>query len=99
MGYIMIVRIRGGQRGGRRGGGIRSWTEAERAKERECVYLSFSSPDSDREQTTEDNEKQIFGGEEGAGGEAREEELVGRREEEKKKEGRKKRGKGEERGE
>lgn len=31
----------------------------------ECVYLSFSSPDSDREQTTEDNEKQIFGEEEG----------------------------------
>ncbi len=42
-----------------------------------CVYLSFSSPDSDREQTTEDNEKQIFGGEEGEGGETEEKEGRG----------------------
>lgn len=40
--------------------------------QRECVCLSFSSPDSDREQTTEDNEKQICGGEEGEGNENRE---------------------------
>jgi len=31
--------------------------------ERENVYLSFSSPVSDRVQTTEDNEKQILQGE------------------------------------
>lgn len=41
----------------------------------ECVYLSISSPDSDREQTTEDNEKQIFGGEEEEGGEKRRQRL------------------------
>lgn len=41
----------------------------------ECVYLSFSSPDSDREQTTEDNEKQIFGGEEEERGEKRRQRL------------------------
>lgn len=35
--------------------------------QRDCVCLSFSSPDSDREQTTEDNEKQICGWEEGEG--------------------------------
>ena len=68
------------------GGGIRSWTEAERAgeRERESVYLSSSSPDSDREQTAEDNEKQICGEErrregrvkkkEGRGGDERKEE-------------------------
>lgn len=38
-----------------------------RQSEPQCVYLSFSSPDSDREQTTEDNEKQSSGG--GRGGE------------------------------
>lgn len=72
----MIVRIRGG-RGSRTEGRDRK-REGEGAEDkeldrggesqRECVYLSFSSPDSDREQTTEDNEKQIFGGEEGEGG-------------------------------
>lgn len=35
----------------------------EQEKERENVYLSFSSPVSDRVQTTEDNEKQILQGE------------------------------------
>lgn len=35
--------------------------------EREHVYLSFSSPVSDRVQTTEDNEKQILQGEEEEG--------------------------------
>lgn len=43
--------------------------------QRERVCLSFSSPDSDREQTTEDNENQIFGREEGEGNEN--EEKVG----------------------
>lgn len=43
--------------------------------QREPVCLSFSSPDSDREQTTEDNEKQTFGREEGEG--SKNEEKVG----------------------
>lgn len=43
--------------------------------QRARVCLSFSSPDSDREQTTEDNEKQIFGREEGEGN--KNEEKVG----------------------
>lgn len=43
--------------------------------QRECVCLSFSSPDSDREQTTEDNEKQICVREEGEGN--KNEEKVG----------------------
>lgn len=37
--------------------------EKEGEREREHVYLSFSSPVSDRVQTTEDNEKQILQGE------------------------------------
>ena len=76
----MIVRIRGGQgkedreeEGEEEEGGIRSWREPER----ESVYLSSSSPDSDREQTTEDNEKQIFGREEGEEGETQEKEGQG----------------------
>lgn len=44
---------------------------------KESVYLSFSSPDSDREQTAEDNEKQIFGREEEEGGEKRRQRLGG----------------------
>lgn len=43
--------------------------------QRECVCLSFSSPDSDREQTIEDNEKQICVREEGEGN--KNEEKVG----------------------
>lgn len=59
--------------GGGAGGGI--WS---RESQRECVYLSFWSPDSDREQTTEDNEKQICGeGENGGRGGGREEEGGG----------------------
>lgn len=56
---MMIVRTGGGgEREG--GGGIEG--------RREHVYLSFSSPVSDRVQTTENNEKQILQGRERGGG-------------------------------
>lgn len=55
----MVVRTRGGDRASRVGG------RAEAERDRESVYLSFSSSDSDREQTAEDNEKQICGWEDG----------------------------------
>lgn len=42
---------------------VRIVREQEKEGEREHVYLSFSSPVSDRVQTTEDNEKQILQGE------------------------------------
>lgn len=42
-------------------------TGIKTARERERVCLGFSSPYSDREQTTEDNKKQICGQEEGEG--------------------------------
>lgn len=58
---LMIVRTGGGD-------SVRRGERAEAERDRESVYLSFSSPDSDREQTAEDNEKQICGREEEEGG-------------------------------
>ena len=81
------------ERGGGGGGGLGGGGESQG----ECVWLSFSSPESDREQPTEDNEKQIFGGEEGEGGGTEEEEGRGgrRKEEWGKREKKKRKGGGE----